>query len=31
LGNGFTAQEGEGKDLTYYFDNPDAGYEGFLY
>ena len=31
LGNGFTTQEGEGKDLTYYFDNPDAGYEGFLY
>jgi len=31
LGNGFSVREDAGKDLTWYFDNPDEGYEGFLY
>ena len=31
LGNGFSVREGKGRDLTWYFDNPDEGYEGFVY
>lgn len=31
LGNGFSTREAVGKDLTWYFDEPDKGYEGFIY
>lgn len=31
LGNGFSVKEAEGKDSTYYFDNPDDGYESVRY
>ncbi|KAE8368117.1 hypothetical protein BDV27DRAFT_154289 [Aspergillus caelatus] len=31
LGNGFSTREGEGRDLAYYFDNPDAGFESIRY
>lgn len=31
LGNGFSVREGEGRDTTYYFDNPDAGFESVTY
>jgi hypothetical protein len=31
LGNGFTTREEEGKDTTYYFDNPDEGFETIKY
>ncbi|KAI1081666.1 hypothetical protein F5B20DRAFT_534885 [Whalleya microplaca] len=31
LGNGFSVREGSGRDSTYYFDNPDAGYESIRY
>ncbi|CZR66978.1 related to steroid monooxygenase [Phialocephala subalpina] len=31
LGNGFSVREGAGRDLTWYFDDPDVGYEGLLY
>jgi hypothetical protein len=31
LGNGFSVREEKDRDTTYYFDNPDAGYEGVTY
>src|SRR5882724_390142 len=31
LGNGFSVREGLGRDVTWYFDNADEGYEGFVY
>lgn len=31
LGNGFSVREGEGRDLTWYFDRPEEGYEGLIY
>ncbi|TVY43886.1 putative sterigmatocystin biosynthesis monooxygenase [Lachnellula subtilissima] len=31
LGNGFSTREAAGKDLTWYFDKPDEGYEGLFY
>ncbi|KAH9987205.1 hypothetical protein F4779DRAFT_611516 [Xylariaceae sp. FL0662B] len=31
LGNGFSVREAEGRDSTYYFDNPYAGYENIRY
>jgi hypothetical protein len=31
LGNGFGVKESEGRDLTWYFDNPEEGYEHVSY
>ncbi|CAK7229173.1 hypothetical protein SCUCBS95973_007130 [Sporothrix curviconia] len=31
LGNGFSVMEGEGRDLTWYFDAPEKEYEAFVY
>ncbi|RQM05681.1 hypothetical protein DH86_00004089 [Scytalidium sp. 3C] len=31
LGNGFSIREAEGRDLAYYFDNCDEGFEGLKY
>jgi len=31
LGNGFSAREEKGRDLTYYFNNPDEGFETLRY
>lgn len=31
LGNGFSIREAEGRDSTYYFDNPDEGFEPVKY
>ncbi|KKY20773.1 putative steroid monooxygenase [Phaeomoniella chlamydospora] len=31
LGNGFSVREGGGRDLTWYFDQPEEGYEGLIY
>ncbi|KAH0835350.1 putative sterigmatocystin biosynthesis monooxygenase stcW [Fonsecaea pedrosoi] len=31
LGNGFSTREGDGRDSTYYFDNPDQGYDEISY
>jgi hypothetical protein len=31
LGNGFSVKETDGKDLTWYFDNPEEGYEHISY
>ena len=31
LGNGFSTKETEERDLTYYFDNPDEGFETVRY
>ncbi|KAJ9664515.1 hypothetical protein H2198_000166 [Neophaeococcomyces mojaviensis] len=31
LGNGFSVKEAEGRDSTYYFDDPDEGYESVKY
>ncbi|RDW58681.1 FAD protein [Coleophoma cylindrospora] len=31
LGNGFSTKETDGRDLTWYFDSPDAGYERLNY
>ncbi|EXJ60795.1 hypothetical protein A1O7_04948 [Cladophialophora yegresii CBS 114405] len=31
LGNGFSMKEAPGRDTTYYFDNPDQGYEAITY
>lgn len=31
LGNGFSLKEAEGRDSTYYFDNPDEGFEHIRY
>ncbi|EPE02147.1 steroid monooxygenase [Ophiostoma piceae UAMH 11346] len=31
LGNGFSTMEGEGRDLTWYFDEPEKEYDAFVY
>lgn len=31
LGNGFSVMEGEGRDLTWYFDEPEKEYGSFIY
>ncbi|CAM1508671.1 Fc.00g055190.m01.CDS01 [Cosmosporella sp. VM-42] len=31
LGNGFSVMEGEGQDLTWYFDEPEREYRSFVY
>jgi len=31
LGNGFSVREENGRDSTYYFDDPEAGYEAITY
>ncbi|KAM6524537.1 hypothetical protein FALCPG4_010146 [Fusarium falciforme] len=31
LGNGFSTKEAEGRDISYYFDNPEAGFEHVTY
>lgn len=31
LGNGFSVRESAGRDITYYFDDPDKGYECIKY
>lgn len=31
LGNGFSTREAKGKDSTYYFDDPEEGYENIKY
>lgn len=31
LGNGFTTMEGEGRDLAWYMEDPDKGYEPVRY
>jgi hypothetical protein len=31
LGNGFSTREAAGRDLTWYFDAADEGYEGLVY
>jgi hypothetical protein len=31
LGNGFSTKESEGRDLSWYFNSPEKGYEGVDY